>query len=793
MDDDTNEQSAPFSPHFRVWLCGAFRVERRVGATYEGVRTAEWGGSNYPRLLLKALLCCPGRQARREALLEMLWPETDPEQAAHYLNTATTKLRKVLQPVKGQASLLLTEDDCRLYRLEGQHLLWVDADAALTLLKEAERIGRRSPHAVALLEEAVTSLSQGAFLEDEEGLWLYGRRTLLAEALYNGRRWVAEAYAEHGSIGQAELHWRALLATDPTDEEVLRQALEQFHRHGMAQKAWRLYHQVVEQAAEDGLDLTPETEALAQRLRQEPSAVFQRYTSPEQGVPHAPPAVELSTEAVSHQGRTSERLRPDEKTQILLANGGIVSIEAARTTEQQRYGAFSFAGEHPSDALLPSLLGSLSKGQQVRSQEPFIPSAPLIGDALMHRVLTLPISVIEPQPSSEMVPDFTTQFGIMCAQILTLVQHWYGMARFYHALQDHVDQQIKKLDLLKSLSSLETYTLSRRSFLTTLAALPATSLASRKQVHTMSLDVEELLPQCAASITSCWHLSGGSHLDAIGPIIDSYVPALIAIMKNAPSYREVAADLVAQCYFLKAILAWHVQGLTVAEAYCLQSLYYSDMAQNINLRLTALNQHALISYYAKQFPKALAKSEEASAILQRTPQEHIFPIVQGRVFMYLAAFQAQQSSADAEQTLEQARHAFDLQATVAEPVPLYADCGDASLTLWEGLTQYHLSLHDATHAERALLSLRTFGRLQSAMEIPERFRLECLTNRILAASQCHEMEEAIDCLEAAHQGSKALESKQRSAEVESAFQNMLQHWPNEKQVQHLTALLYAKE
>ncbi|MEO6890597.1 MAG: bacterial transcriptional activator domain-containing protein [Ktedonobacteraceae bacterium] len=495
------------------------------------------------------------------------------------------------------------------------------------------------------------------------------------------------------------------------------------------------------------------------------------------------------------QGRTSEGLRLYEETKALLEREGLAPTETTRATAQQVRRAFSLVGEHQRATLLPSLSDSLPEDQQARTPESFIPTTPLISDASMHHVLTLPISLTEPQPSSEiMVPDFTTQFGVMCAQILTLVQQWYGMARFYHALQDHVDQHIKKLDMLKSLSSLETYTLSRRSFLTTLAALPATCLASRKQVHIMSLDVEELLPQCAASITSCWHLSGGSHLNAIGPIIDSYVPTLVAIMKNAPSYREVAADLVAQCYFLKAILAWHVQGLTLAETYCLQALHYSDIAQNINLRLTALNQHALISYYAKQFPKALAKSEEASAILQRTSQEHIFPIVQGRVFMYLAAFQAQQqSSADAEHTLEQARHAFDLQATLAEPVPLYADCGNASLTLWEGLAQYHLSLHDATHAERALLSLRTFGRLQSDMEIPERFRLECLINRILAASQCNEMEEAIDCFEAANQGSKALESKQRSAEVESAFRDMLRHWPKEKQVQHVGAFLYAKE
>jgi DNA-binding SARP family transcriptional activator len=196
MDDGNNEEISPFSPHFRIWLCGAFRVERRVGTTYEVIRTAEWSGSSYPRLLLKALLCCPGRQARREALLELLWPETDPEQAAHYLNTATTKLRAVLRPARGQESLLLTEEDSKHYLLEGQHLVWVDAEAALALLKEAERMGRTPPEALSFLEAAATYFQRGTFLDGEEGLWASGKRATVERARYRCRLWLAEAYEQ---------------------------------------------------------------------------------------------------------------------------------------------------------------------------------------------------------------------------------------------------------------------------------------------------------------------------------------------------------------------------------------------------------------------------------------------------------------------------------------------------------------------------------------------------------------------------------------------------------------------
>jgi tetratricopeptide (TPR) repeat protein len=166
-----NQPPQPPLPYFRIFLCGAFRVEKRVGESYVVLQAAEWGGSNYPRLLLKALLCCPGRQARREALSELLWPEVDFEQANANLNTATSKLRLLLRPAEGQDSLLFTEDDATLYRPAGQPFLWVDAEEGVALFKEVERRGRTSPEALPLLEQASSYFSQGSVLQEEEGQW----------------------------------------------------------------------------------------------------------------------------------------------------------------------------------------------------------------------------------------------------------------------------------------------------------------------------------------------------------------------------------------------------------------------------------------------------------------------------------------------------------------------------------------------------------------------------------------------------------------------------------------------
>lgn len=271
MQESKQEQVKPLVvPSFRVWLCGALRVERFVNGSYEPIRTVEWGGSSYPRLLLKALLCCPGRQARREALMELLWPDAELEQAAQYLNTATTKLRAVLRPAKGRASLLMTENDSTLYRLEGQPSLWVDSDEALLLLKEAERLDHSAPEALRLLEEAAAYFSKGTFLQEEEGLWASSRRATVECAGYQCRTLLAETYIRHGMPVQAGTVLSMLLEEDPTDQDVLCRLMELLHWQGMTHRALSTYEEFARALKKTDQEPAESTTELYQRLKHAP-------------------------------------------------------------------------------------------------------------------------------------------------------------------------------------------------------------------------------------------------------------------------------------------------------------------------------------------------------------------------------------------------------------------------------------------------------------------------------------------------------------------------------------------
>lgn len=263
MDNGTHDEI----PQFRVWTCGSLLVERWDGCCYQPVRIGEWGGSNYPRLLLKVLLCQRGRQARRGEVLEHLWPEIGPEESAAYLNDAAYRLRTVLRPGKGEQSLLLTGENAGNYRLAAQGKLWVDADAALSLLEQAETAEHAGEDPLLLVEEAARYLVRGVFLAEEEQLWAYGRRATLERTRHGCVLWQARLYQQHGWLRRAERLLCQLLEENPTDEDALCILMTNLHRQQRTSEALHLFKHTAHLLREDGLEITASTRALAERLR----------------------------------------------------------------------------------------------------------------------------------------------------------------------------------------------------------------------------------------------------------------------------------------------------------------------------------------------------------------------------------------------------------------------------------------------------------------------------------------------------------------------------------------------
>src|SRR5579864_9029251 len=144
-----------------VWLRGQFHVELCTeDGTQVAVPNAAWAGS-YARVLLKYLLCAPGRRATRSDLIDELWPG-DREKADQYLSIAASRLRAIFQQkaiIKRQALG---------YELAGPAVLWCDIEEGERFLLEAERLMRAverreqvCARAICLLERASRSFERG--------------------------------------------------------------------------------------------------------------------------------------------------------------------------------------------------------------------------------------------------------------------------------------------------------------------------------------------------------------------------------------------------------------------------------------------------------------------------------------------------------------------------------------------------------------------------------------------------------------------------------------------------------
>lgn len=267
MQDVALQEASEVIPLFRIFLCGPFRVEYWYEDRWRAVPRSAWSSNNYARLLLKHMLCHPQRSVPRSILQRDLWPGIIPKESASYLNNAVSVVRVTLRPEGAETSLLLDVEEHTRYGLAGQELLWVDVDAALGLLHEAETIEQAGSDPLPLLEEAAALLQRGTFLEGEEHVWVRARRATVARAWRGCRLWQARLYQQREQWTPAQPLLDGLLEENPDDEDALCSLMQLLQARGRPSEALRLYEQLVERLAEQGKQPLETTRALAEHLR----------------------------------------------------------------------------------------------------------------------------------------------------------------------------------------------------------------------------------------------------------------------------------------------------------------------------------------------------------------------------------------------------------------------------------------------------------------------------------------------------------------------------------------------
>ncbi|MEU9317307.1 AAA family ATPase [Streptomyces sp. NPDC048295] len=245
--------AARSAPLLRLHLFGGFRATRDGGPAL-----AEHWPRQTAQALVKLLAVTPGHRLHREQILDLCWPDTEPQAATNSLRVALHAARRALEPELAPRAIssYLVSDGAQL--LLAPATVRVDADQA----EEAARSALASGD-VAELEKASEQFEGELLPEDRYAGWAERRRRQLSALQEEIRVALASAFLEQGDLPKAEATAASVLSASPAEEVAHRILMNVYLRQGLRLRAVRQYH-VCRDALETELGVRPgpETEQL---------------------------------------------------------------------------------------------------------------------------------------------------------------------------------------------------------------------------------------------------------------------------------------------------------------------------------------------------------------------------------------------------------------------------------------------------------------------------------------------------------------------------------------------------
>jgi predicted ATPase/DNA-binding SARP family transcriptional activator len=321
-----SEGPAERSTSFQVWLLGPLLVSR-AGTP---LNPSSWPKRS--RSLLLLLASAPEQRRVRDELIDLLWPDSLPEQGAGNLRKAVQQLRLGLGQL--DPSPLLVERG------------WVFLNPVYHWeidLVRFEEVIEREDVMIAQLEEGLALCRGEPLAEERYEDWATRIRERIEREWRAGCLRLAELDRTAGRPEEAVRWLERLYQHDPLDETVLQQVLSALAAMGRRTEGVRLYQQF-ERRLKEELDLepAPETVALIARLRTE--AVRARPGAAGTALQEGPsaPLIVLPTQPTPFIGREEEVAAvrglvatPEVRLVTLTGPGGVgktrIAVQVAST------------------------------------------------------------------------------------------------------------------------------------------------------------------------------------------------------------------------------------------------------------------------------------------------------------------------------------------------------------------------------------------------------------------------------------------------------------------------------
>lgn len=208
------------------------------------------------------------RSHPREELIELLWPECDPEVGRHRLRKALSSLRQQFEPPGAAAGAVILADRLAL-QLNPDCL--TDVAEFEAALHAAGRAGS-SAERVRLLAQAV-ELHRGPLLPGYYDDWIMPERRRLEELFFQALRQLVTLLEQSGEMEFALQYAHRAVSVDPLREEACLELMRLYAAAGQPGAALRQYREL-ERLLQQELNATPGAAlcALAREIQEEWSA-----------------------------------------------------------------------------------------------------------------------------------------------------------------------------------------------------------------------------------------------------------------------------------------------------------------------------------------------------------------------------------------------------------------------------------------------------------------------------------------------------------------------------------------
>lgn len=319
--------------------------------------------------------------------------------------------------------------------------------------------------------------------------------------------------------------------------------------------------------------------------------------------------------------------------------------------------------------------------------------------------------------------------------------------------------------------------ITRRDFdLMALATITAPVLSSMQRERLTPGVIEDFLSEATTSITACWHLLQGNSLDIVEYALPTYLPLLTGLVKRSSLYRQRAAYLTAQGYWLLDIIARHRMRFAESVTYSQKSVDYAQESGDQTLLLACMEELGNTFYSNGQMDEMLNTYLQVERYCQEMA---VAGILHRRVRSGLGhAYAEQDNSQESIRLLDEA-DAISTDEDYEIPVFLSTSYGPFSTILDQGMSLLALGDREGKreNADRAreyyndaVNKLKKIEQISPTIIVPVRWYLQIINNLALAEAKAGNMTEFEKYFVKGANGAKELDSKKR---IQEAWDNLL--------------------